>query len=111
MRKLIILSLVTGCILMTGCATLIKPYRPPVQQGNIMTADMMKQLKVGMTKAQVANIFGSPVLDNPFAENTWTYVYTMQPSKGKSEKKILVVNFRNGKVVSFQQIPTVLPKP
>ena len=111
MRKLVILTLITGCILMTGCTHILKPYRPPVQQGNIMTTDMIKQLKVGMTKDQVANVFDYPVLDNPFAGNTWTYVYTMQPSRGKSEKKILIIHFSNGKVASFEQNPAVLPKP
>jgi outer membrane protein assembly factor BamE len=103
MRKLIILLLTTSCIFMAGCAHMLTPYRPPVQQGNIITKDMTSKLKVGMTQQQVADIFGHPVLNDPFHQNTWTYVYTMQPSKGVTQKKMLIIYFKGGNVIGFNQ--------
>lgn len=80
---------------------IIKPFQAPVQQGNVITDDMTKKLKVGMSKQQVADIFGTPVLNNPFESDTWLYIYTLQPSKGPYQKKRLIVYFRNDRVSSY----------
>jgi len=62
---------------------------------------MIRQLRPGMTKAQVQNIVGEPVLINTFDENRWAYVYTYLPGQGKLTEKRLTVFFRNGRVTHF----------
>lgn len=101
MRKLLLLLIASLCLGLTACTHFIKPYQAPVQQGNVFTDDMMKQLKNGMTKEQVAGIFGDPILVNTFDNNTWTYVYFYQPSKGKRTEKQLTINFRNNRVANY----------
>ncbi len=101
MRKITLVLIAALCLGLTACTHYIKPYQPPVQQGNIFTDDMMKQLKYGMTKDQVAGIFGDPILINTFDNDTWSYVYTFQPSKGKSTEKQLTITFRNNRVANY----------
>jgi outer membrane protein assembly factor BamE len=52
-------------------------YRITVQQGNVITQDMVDQLKPGMTRSQVAFIMGEPILRNTFDPDRWDYIYTV----------------------------------
>jgi len=63
--------------LVVGCSWFPKMHRVTVQQGNVMTQDMVDQLKPGMTRRQVAFIMGEPVVRNSFNPNRWDYVYTI----------------------------------
>lgn len=99
MRKTIISCFIL--LALTACTHILKPYRPPVQQGNVITSEMVQQLKPGLTKTQVQDIFGEPVLVDAFDPNTWTYVYTFQPSRGPTQKKQLVVYFKNDRVTNY----------
>jgi outer membrane protein assembly factor BamE len=49
-----------------------------VQQGNVITQEMVDRLKVGMTRRQVAFVMGEPVLRDPFNPDRWDYVYLLQ---------------------------------
>ena len=50
----------------------------PVQQGNVITQQMINKLKPGMTRRQVAYVMGEPVLRNTFNQDRWDYVHTYQ---------------------------------
>ena len=58
MRKMsYITTLVVALLLTSGCTNglnALKLYRVPVQQGNIVTQEMIDKIKPGMTKSQVA---------------------------------------------------------
>ena len=49
-----------------------------VQQGNVITQEMVDRLKPGMTRRQVAFVMGEPVLRDPFNPDRWDYVYSVQ---------------------------------
>ena len=53
-------------------------FKITVQQGNVLTQEMVDQLKPGMTRSQVAFIMGEPVLRNTFNENRWDYIHTIE---------------------------------
>ena len=56
-------------LFMTGCAykpSFINEYKIDVQQGNVLTQDMVAQLKPGQTREQVRFILGSPLLTDVF---------------------------------------------
>lgn len=101
MRKIILASLAVCCLSLASCTHILKPYRPPIQQGNVITSKMVQQIKPGMAKAQVAQILGTPVLRDTFNPNTWIYVYTFQPSKGPSKERKLTIYFKNDRVSNF----------
>lgn len=92
----LILSLATGC-------ALIPLHKPDIKQGNIITAEMIQELKTGMTKQQILSLLGTPVLENNFVTERWYYVYTFQPGKGNGDiqRKYLVVHFKNNLVINI----------
>lgn len=71
-------------------------YRITVQQGNVITQEMVNGLKPGMTREQVAYIMGEPVVRNPFNENQWDYVYTLRVPGQVDRKRKLSLFFADG---------------
>lgn len=57
------------CGLIVGC----QPYQPMRHQGRLDLAATMRPIKLGMHKAQVADLAGAPVAVDPFDEDQWTY--------------------------------------
>ena len=57
-----------------GCSWVPRPineYKIDVQQGNVLTQEMVSQLKPGLTKDQVRFLLGTPVLMDMFHANRW----------------------------------------
>lgn len=66
---------------LSGCSSvprIVNEYKIDVQQGNVLTQEMVSQLKPGLTKDQVRFILGTPVLADVFHSNRWDYVYRLQ---------------------------------
>ena len=53
-------------------------YKLSVQQGNVITQEMVDRLKPGMTRNQVEFVMGKPVLRDPFNDDQWVYVYSLE---------------------------------
>jgi outer membrane protein assembly factor BamE len=52
-------------------------YKLSVQQGNVITQEMVDRLKPGMTRNQVEFVMGKPVLSDPFNDDQWVYIYSL----------------------------------
>ena len=91
------LSILLTFLLLTSACTI---HRIDVQQGNVITKDMVDQLKTGMTKGQVLFVMGSPLIEDPFHTGRWDYVFTMQPGDTRkiTEYKRVSVLFKDEKV-------------
>jgi outer membrane protein assembly factor BamE len=76
----------------------IAPYKIEVQQGNFISQEMVSQLKEGMSKEQVRQIMGTPLLVDIFHGERWDYVYSRQTSDGRREQRGLAVFFQDGKL-------------
>lgn len=74
-----LISAVLLSLLLTACSSyprILNEYKIDVQQGNVLTQDMVSQLRPGLTKDQVRFILGTPMLQDMFHANRWDYVYT-----------------------------------
>lgn len=80
---------------LSGCF-LFEPYEIQIQQGNIITAQMIQSLKPGMTKQQVVFILGSPNVVDPMHPDEWYYVYTDKKDHLPTVQKHLTVYFKAG---------------
>lgn len=49
-------------------------YKKDIHQGSILERFKVNQLKVGMSKAQVKDLIGSPSVIDPFHNNQWDYI-------------------------------------
>jgi len=72
-----ILTILLSFIFISACS-IPKVYKLTVQQANIVTQDMLDQLKPGMNKRQVAYVMGTPLLQSPFEAERWDYLYTLE---------------------------------
>ncbi len=60
----------------TSIAGLITPYKVDVVQGNFVSKEQAAAVKPGMTRAQVRDILGTPLLVSVFHADRWDYVFT-----------------------------------
>jgi outer membrane protein assembly factor BamE len=85
---------------LAGCsswnpANLISPYRIDIQQGNVVTQEMLSQLKPGMTPSQVRYVLGTPMIVDPFRNNRWDYAYSLKKNGQIVERRRVTVVFEN----------------
>ena len=94
----------------TACSSINKVvYRIDVPQGNYLQATTVAQLKTGMTAQQVQYLLGTPVLIDPYSNNTWYYVFLQQKAYETPEQHTLVVNFDQKGTVSNFDLDKPLP--
>ena len=70
-----LIAAISGC---SSVPRIVNEYKIDVQQGNVLTQDMVSQLKPGLTKDQVRFVLGTPVLMDMFHANRWDYVYWLK---------------------------------
>lgn len=107
MRKLLILLAILSLFVASGCARKEKDdaYRSPmladlpfvykmtVQQGNIITEEMVDQLELGMSRSQVRYLLGTPLLTDMFHTDRWDYTYTIRRGHEPMQTKRLTLFF------------------
>jgi len=89
--KFLLISILTLSISCSYLPSL--PYKIDIQQGNVVTEEMVEKLRPGMTRSQVRFVLGSPLITDVFHNNRWDYVYSMAPSGRLSEKHRLSIFF------------------
>jgi len=91
----------TGLIALAGCS-FPGVYKIDIQQGNVVTQDMIDQLRPGMTRRQVRFIMGNPLLTDTFHSNRWDYLYSLQPGGGERlQERVSVVFDGNDQLVGL----------
>jgi len=95
MQKLLIMLLVLGATLTSGCGSLRFPgvFRIDVGQGNLITKEMVDKLRVGMSPRQVRYVMGSPMIADTFNPTRWDYLYNLETGKGLLVENHLVLYF------------------
>ncbi len=76
-------------------------YRIDIQQGNIITQDMIDKLRPGMTRNQVRFVLGNPLLEDSFEQNRWDYVYSIQKGNKPREQQTLTILFEGDSLIGF----------
>ena len=76
-------------------------YKIGIPQGNIITQEMIDQLRPGMTKRQVIFVMGTPLVRDPYRQDRWDYVYSYQPGGGERGQERITVYFVEDQLVNF----------
>lgn len=71
-------------------------YKINVQQGNIVTEDMLAKLRVGMTRKQVHFVLGNPVVENLFDDQQENFIYSYQKAGGDTLQQHVTIFYENG---------------
>lgn len=104
-KALVLILLVLACSLsLGGCGW--RPYKVPIQQGNILDSNKVDQVKTGMSRDQVRGLLGDPVLINVFDPDTWSYVFTEQKRANTITRKYLIVYFKYNSVIAVKTSTT-----
>src|SRR3990167_2622781 len=87
-------------LLLSGCLSV---YKLEVQQGNVVTQEMIDKLKPGMTPSQVRFVMGTPLVTDPFHPDRWDYYYYLRrANEAVGETQRVTVVFKNDKLVAVQ---------
>ena len=74
--------LLVSTLLSAGCV-----YQAALSQGNLLDQEDIDQVEVGMTRGQVRFLLGTPMIDDPFHENRWDYIYFLRIGRDKATMK------------------------
>ena len=102
--------LVLFAVLSAGCNLL---YKPEIQQGTLLSGEMLASLRPGMTKRQVRLLLGSPPVSDTFHPERWDYVYSVSRPGETIAPPRLTLYFRNDLLVHAEGelAPATLAKP
>ena len=104
MQKNLILALAIS-VLLVGCSGIRFGFpgvhKVNIEQGNIVTQEMVDQLKPGMTKRQVRFLMGTPMVHDTFHASRWDYVYTLQKPDDEPRKERISLYFDGDLLASF----------
>jgi outer membrane protein assembly factor BamE len=62
---------------------------------------MLERVTVGMDREMVRNLIGTPVIQTPFEQDRWDYVFTRGPAGSAITARRVSILFENEKVASI----------
>lgn len=96
MQKLILPVLILILLVMSGGCV----YQAALSQGNLLDQEDIDQAEVGMTRSQIRFLLGTPMIDDPFHEDRWDYVYYLRIGREKATFKRWISVFFEDDVVT-----------
>ena len=82
---------------------IFRPYVPDVVQGNFISSEQYSKLQLGMTREQVRQILGTPLLASYFHANRWDYIFEFKRAgQSMGKERHVTVYFDGDKVVKFE---------
>lgn len=88
---------------LAGCASVgdasrnmvsaITPYKVEVVQGNFVSKEQVAALQPGMSRQQVREILGTPLVTSVFHADRWEYVFTIRRQGVEAQSRKLTVFF------------------
>jgi outer membrane protein assembly factor BamE len=111
-----VMAMVAFAVLgVSGCSTAVdetqrawmnkvfRPYVPDVVQGNFISSEQYAKLKLGMSREQVRQILGTPLLASYFHANRWDYVFEFKRAGQRvGAERHVTVYFDGDKLVKFE---------
>lgn len=80
----------------------ITPYKIDVVQGNFISREQVELLKAGMTRAQVKEVLGTPLLSSLFHADRWDYVFTLKRRNVEPQSFRYTVFFKGDQLERFE---------
>ena len=93
---LLMLAALSGCGVMQGLGSdTLKPYEPEVVQGNFVSREQRQVLRPGMTRGQVRDVLGTPLVTSLFHADRWDYAFTIRRQGLPAQQFQLTLHFTN----------------
>ncbi len=109
---ILLLTLLSGCESMRrdedGLFAKLTPYRIEVVQGNVVTSEQAARVKPGLTRAQVRDLLGTPLVSDAFHADRWDYIFTIRRDGLPNQRRSVVLWFEGDalKTIEAPNLPT-----
>jgi outer membrane protein assembly factor BamE len=92
----------------TSMASLVSPYKMDVVQGNFVSKEQAAALKPGMSRNQVRDMLGTPLLVSMFHADRWDYVFTFKRKGAEPQARKVTVFFKGDLLERYEadELPT-----
>lgn len=101
-----LLVTLSGCGSVDGASNrlvnVITPYKIDIVQGNFVSSEQAAALKEGMSRTQVRDILGTPLLTSIFHADRWDYVFTFKRQGVPSQARRVTVFFKDNVLSKIQ---------
>lgn len=74
-------------------------HKIDIQQGNVITQEMLEKLKLGMEKERVQRLLGTSLIEDPFHKDRWDYIYRYRAGNSDERQSAhLSLQFSDGRL-------------
>lgn len=80
---------------------LVTPYKVEVVQGNFVSKEQIAALKKGMSRDDVRNILGTPLLTSAFHADRWDYAFLLDRQGVPVQNRKFTVTFKSEALETF----------
>ena len=89
-------------------ASIVTPYKMDIVQGNFVSKEQAAALQPGMSRPQVRDLLGSPLLVSMFHADRWDYVFTFRRQGFEPQARKVTVFFKGDGLERFEadELPT-----
>lgn len=111
-RQTMALCVTTVSLLLSACSTIddpmarairkVTPFRVEVVQGNFVSKEQVQALRAGMSRNQVKDILGTPLIASVFHSDRWDYAFTIVRKGTQPQQRQLSVYFKDDVYVRFE---------
>jgi len=117
-RHVAVLGLASASLALVACSsldklslavpTVVTPYSMDIVQGNVVTSEQLAALQLGMPRAQVQSILGTPLLVSAFHAQRWDYTFTLKRQGVASQERHMTVFFKDDRLerIEADQLPS-----
>lgn len=82
--------------------SVVTPYKIDIVQGNFVSREQAAALKEGMSRLQVRDILGTPLLVSIFHANRWDYVFTFKRQGVAPQSRRVTVFFEGDRLAKIE---------
>ncbi|CAN5761826.1 hypothetical protein BH11PSE7_BH11PSE7_09430 [soil metagenome] len=81
---------------------IFRPYRIEIVQGNFVSSEQVAALQRGMTRAQVKEVLGTPLMTDVFHTDRWDYVFTLKRPGVEPQSRKLTLRFQGDQLDKWE---------
>jgi outer membrane protein assembly factor BamE len=107
-----LLLAVAACLGIAGCGSFdsatrriadsITPYKVEVVQGNFVSKEQVQALRPGISRQQVRDVLGTPLIADAFHSDRWDYVFTLKRNGVQEQVRRLTLYFKGDALERFE---------
>lgn len=112
------ITLIMVAVLLASCGGVSRlpsftPHKMEINQGNLITPEMRRKLKLGMSRSQVRALLGTPLIADAFHPNRWDYAYRLEQNNKLVNQQRMTLYFEGDSLARIDDstMPALPPVP